>query len=126
MLSGYPPLSWEGPGPSNSLKGVGTTSDTAPRWDMTVVFPSPDSREFAAAHEALGADLDRLVGLYDRYGVRGGDPAVATVGDLAAFDEVITATNALLDQARTLNAYLSGLWSTDARNDQAATLHSQL
>ncbi|HLY84148.1 MAG TPA: M3 family oligoendopeptidase [Acidimicrobiales bacterium] len=102
------------------------TIDAAPRWDMTTVFPSPGSREFAAAHEALGADLDRLTGLYDRHAIRGGEAGVPTAADLAAFDEVITATNTLLEQARTLNAYLSALFSADARDDEASTLYSQL
>jgi oligoendopeptidase F len=102
------------------------TSDTLPRWDMSGLFPGIDSRELSAASEALGADLDRLVGLYDQHGVRAGEPATATPAELAAFDEVVTATNQLLDQVRVVTAYLSALVSTDARDDRAATLQSRL
>src|ERR1700736_2691683 len=99
-----------------------TSGDTLPRWDMSGVFPGLESRELSAATEALGADLDRLVSLYDRHGVRAGAPERATAEQLAAFDEVVTATNSLLDQVRVLTAYLTAFAATDARNDHAATL----
>ena len=56
-----------------------------------------------------------------------GDPAVPTAADLAAFDEVVTATNDVLDQARTLRRLPVGA----ARAPTPATtgpptLHSQL
>ena len=54
------------------------------------------------AHEGVVADLARLVALYDRHDVRGGDPRPPTDADLAAVDEVIGATNELLEQVRTL------------------------
>jgi oligoendopeptidase F len=103
-----------------------SSSDTLPRWDLSSVFPNLDSREFGAATEGLGADLDRLAELYDRRGVRDGQRATPTAADLSAFDEVVAATNDVLDQARTLRAYLSGLLSTDARDDRAATVFSRL
>ena len=40
-----------------------------PRWDVTDVFPSLQSRELTAAREQLGADIVRLVNLYDEHGV---------------------------------------------------------
>ncbi|HEY2300876.1 MAG TPA: hypothetical protein VGH66_03235, partial [Acidimicrobiales bacterium] len=102
--------------------------DTAalPRWDLSGLFPSLDSREFTASTEALGADLARLTALYDRHDVRAGAPSDPTPADVAAFDEVVHATNALLDQVRTLSAYVAALVSTDAGNDQAATVQSRL
>jgi oligoendopeptidase F len=100
--------------------------ENVPRWDMSGVFQSLDSREFAAAQEALDADLERLTNLYDQHDVRHGEPGSPTADQLAAFDEIVAATNALLEQVRTLSAYLSAFVTTDARNDQAATLYSQL
>src|SRR3954463_4756655 len=103
-------------------------ADTAalPRWDLSGFFPSLDSREFAASTEALGADLARLTALYDRHDVRTGERAAPTPGDAAAFDEVVTAPNSLLEAVRTLAAYVSGLLSTDAGDARAATVQSQL
>jgi oligoendopeptidase F len=93
---------------------------------MTGVFPGLDSPGFAAAHERLHADLQRLAALYDRRGVRDAGQAPLSSNDLAAFDEVTTATNAFLDQARTLSAYVTAFLATEAGNERAATLHSQL
>ncbi len=101
---------------------------------MTGVFPGLDSPGFAAAHEGLKADLRRLTEAYDGLGVRGplqaGQPhrphAPPTASDIAAFDEVVTVTNTVLDQVRPLSAYLTAFLSTEAGNEQAATRYSQL
>jgi hypothetical protein len=91
------------------------------------VFPSVESPELAAAEGAFTADLDRATDLYDRVGVRGAGPAgPPTEADVAAFEEVVTATNALLDESRTLSAYLLAIVTTDARNEMAATRYSRL
>ncbi len=103
-----------------------STQTPLPHWDVTSFFPSLDSREVAVAHEATVADLARLVALYDRHDVRGGEPRPLTEEDQAAVDEVIGATNALLDQVRTLSAYLASFVTTDAANDRAAGLRSRL
>ena len=110
-----------------------TPTDTAPaagavlpRWDVTTFFADLDSREVAVAHEAVVAELARLVALYDRHDVRGGDPRAPTADDGPAADEVIAATNRLLEQVRTLSAYLYTFVSTDAGNDRAAGLRSRL
>jgi pepF/M3 family oligoendopeptidase len=102
------------------------TATALPRWDVSAIFPALDSPGFAAAHEALVADLDRLTALYDRHDVRGGEARPPTDADISAFDAVLTATNDLLDEVRTLNAYLYTFVSTDARDDEAAGLQSQV
>jgi oligoendopeptidase F len=100
--------------------------DNLPHWDMSGVFPGIDSQEFTSARDRIDADLDRLVALYDRHDVRGGDRVTPDAQDLAAFDEVITATNDLLRAARTVTAYLLALVDTDARDDLAASRYSQM
>ena len=93
---------------------------TLPRWDVTDVFPSITSREYAAAREALGASLTRLAGLYDEHDVRGGgEPLPADDANARLVDDVIVATNGVLDDVRRLFAYLSSFVSTDARDDAA-------
>ncbi len=97
-----------------------------PRWDLTPFFPSLDSREFAAAHESFGAGVQRLQALYDRHGVRADATAPADAATVAAFEEVVDATNALLDELRLVNAYVHGFVTTDARDDRALGLASRL
>jgi pepF/M3 family oligoendopeptidase len=99
---------------------------TLPRWDISSVFPGLASREFAAAHEAFGASVARLQALYDERGVRTGPRRVPSAADIAAVEEVIAETNAVLEQARRITAYLHAIVTTDARDDAAARVRSQL
>src|SRR5581483_4545755 len=103
---------------------VMTGTDTLPRWDLRALFPSLDSRELAAAHEAVGAGVTRLIALYDARDVRGGDPVELDDATVGAFEEVLGATNELHEQLRLVAAYLNGFITTDARDDRAAALHS--
>ena len=103
-----------------------TETDTPPRWDLSSLFDGIESREFAAAQEALGADLVRLEAMYDRWDVRGGTALVVTADLLAAFEDVVAATNGLLDKVRPVRSYLAARLSTDARDDHAATVLSQV
>ncbi len=101
-------------------------SPALPRWDLTAYFPSLQSREFAAAQEYLGADVDRMTALYDRHDVRGGAAGNLTEPRLDAFVEVLEATNGVLERLRLLSAYVTAFVSTDARDDAAAALSSEL
>jgi pepF/M3 family oligoendopeptidase len=92
-----------------------------PRWDVSTYFPSLDAPEFAAAHEGLGAAIGRLGGLYDERGVRATDQP-----DLDAVDEVLAATNEVMDQLRLVSSYVHAFVSTDARDDRAQSLASEL
>jgi pepF/M3 family oligoendopeptidase len=105
-------------------------SGALPRWDLTPFFPSLGSRELAAAHEGLVADIGRLVALYDHHGVRNladrPPGAALDAADVAAFDEVLGATNDVQEQVRLVTAYLHGFISTDAHDDEATALQSRL
>ncbi|HUQ40267.1 MAG TPA: hypothetical protein VM030_08940, partial [Acidimicrobiales bacterium] len=90
-----------------------------PRWDVTNVFPSLESREYAAARESVSAGITRLSALYDEHDVRGGAEREVDDATVAAFDEVIAATNELLDRLRIVGAFTSSFVTTDARDDQA-------
>ncbi len=97
-----------------------------PRWDLTPFFPALDSREFAAAHEQVGAGVARLTALYDQHEVRGGEPVPVDDATVRAFEEVLAETNALQDELRLVGAYLNGFITTDARDEDANALHSKL
>lgn len=93
---------------------------------MSPYFPSLRSREFAAASERLGADIDRIAALYDRHGVRSGPPVTLTQDAARGFEEVLAATNDLLAQLRLLSAYVNAFVTTDARDEAAAAYASEL
>lgn len=101
-------------------------TDTAPRWDLSTLFDGIESRQFAAAQESLGAELERLAAMYDHHDVRGGDLLQLTPETVEAFDQVVGATNGLMEQVRLIGAYLNARLSTDARDDEAATVLSQV
>ena len=101
------------------------TTTELPRWDVSTYFPSLDSREFAAAEEQAGADVARLVALYDRHDVRGGD-RVVDESTVAAFDEVVAATNDLQGLLHRLEAFVVAHVSTDARDAAAQAASSRL
>jgi oligoendopeptidase F len=102
-----------------------TVTDDLPRWDVSGVYPSLESREFAVAHEGVEAGIARLVALYDRHDVRGGE-RVLNDATVAAFEEVLTATNELREATETLEAYVYAFVSTDAGDDRAQAARSTL
>ena len=97
-----------------------------PRWDLTPFYPSLESREFASAHESIGAGVARLTALYDGHDVRDGDPVDLDDDTIKAFEEVVRETNELQDEVRLVNAYLYAFITTDAREERAAAMQSQL
>src|SRR4051812_29362655 len=90
-----------------------------PHWDLSDLYPSLDSREYAAAREAFGAEVVRLEALYDDKDIRGGEPLAVDEATLAAFEAAIDGANGVLNQLRTVNAYISSFVTTDARDDDA-------
>src|SRR5215210_6695521 len=97
-----------------------------PRWDMTVIYPSIDSPEFAAGFASVVDEIARLGELFDASGVGRRDPAPLDDATVAAVEEVLTRLNAVLNAVETLDAYLEGFVSTDSRNDQAQARASEL
>lgn len=97
-----------------------------PRWDVSGYFPSLESREFAAAREQLGADVDRLVALYDEHDVHGGERRPVDDAAVAAFEAVVEATNRVMETQRLLSAYVQAFVTTDARDAVAAATASRL
>jgi oligoendopeptidase F len=102
--------------------------DALPRWDLTLLFPTVDHAEVTAAERALTRGVDGLASLYDRHGVRGSDDSAASAAAVApaAFDEVLAATNDVLDRFSRLEAFAYGHVSTDSGDEAAQALLSRL
>src|SRR5256885_7238780 len=105
---------------------MAVATESLPRWDLTPFYPSLESREFAGAHESIGAGVARLTALYDTHDVRDGNPVELDDDTVKAFEEVVKESNELQDEVRLVNAYLYAFITTDAHEDRAAAMHSQL
>src|SRR5579871_457826 len=97
-----------------------------PHWDVSELSSDLDSREFVLATEQLSAELARLLALYDHHEVHPGPPHEPSDAEIAAFDEVLDATNAFQEQIRPLTAFLHALVTTDATNDPAAAWSARI
>jgi len=101
-------------------------TDTLPRWDLTPFFESIDSREVSGAVEEVGAEVSRLVALYDEHDVRGGEPGAVDADVVASFEAVVSATDGVREKLRTVYAFIAAHVDTDATDDKAAALQADI
>ena len=103
-----------------------TTTDRAPRWDLETIYPALDDRSLhrrARGHLRRRRSARRALrrARHPRRRAR-----VPTSADITALEEIVTATNAMHEELRPVNAYLHGLVTTDSRNERAAALAVEL
>ncbi len=104
-----------------------STASTLPRWDVSSVFPSLESPEFAAGFAAVIEQVDELTVLFDALGVERPESApVIDEATIAAVERAITALNETLAPYRTLSAYIYAFVATDSRNTLAQARQSEL
>src|SRR5438045_2749819 len=115
-------------GPRSSVKESVLSRELSglPHWDMSTVFPSLESAEFVGAFEAAIAGIDTLGNLFDRHQVRRRESSVADAAFVQAYEEVTAQISALQEQMQVLGSYLGCFTATDARDDLARSLQSQL
>ena len=99
---------------------------TAPRWDLTPLYPSLDDRSFNNAVEGVYAQVDRLAALYDEFDIRETESRAVTDADVAGMEAVLTLTNALSEELQRVRAYLYALTTTDSRDDAAAAQMAEM
>jgi pepF/M3 family oligoendopeptidase len=99
---------------------------TLPRWSVTDLHESFESRSFLDAMERASADADRLVALFDECGIRATDKRKPTASDAVNADRVINAFNEAVERSETLGAYVYATVSTDTRHEHAQSLLSEL
>ena len=104
-----------------------TTVDTRlPHWDMTPLYPSLDSAEFTAAFDELKNQISELVTVADAKGVRKADGLEVNDETVATFEDVLTRLNDIGDLSREVRAFIHSFVSTEAQNDLAAALNSEM
>lgn len=101
-------------------------TNTLPHWDMTVVYPGLESKEFQAGFQSVVASIEQLGKLFDQHGIAKRDPAPLDDATVQAFEAVANALNAAYEDVRTTMAYVSSFVSTDSRNDLAQAKQSEL
>src|SRR5438094_10510032 len=118
---------------------INSPAGALPRWDLSGVFPGPDSPELERAHDALVREIADLGEAFDRYGIEGAPstgfqapspradsaqhsaemPRVRDPGsEAAAFNDVTGRLNRILEALRVVQTYLVLLVSVDSQNDR--------
>jgi len=106
-----------------------STTQSLPRWDMSVVYPSLSSPEFAQGFAQTVQDIVELVQLFDAHHVMALPQAMdASLDDsvVHTFETVLERYNAVRASARTLSAYISCFVNTDSHDDRAQARASEL
>lgn len=103
-----------------------TTTHALPHWDMSTVYPSLASREFAQGFASVVQDINDLVRLFDRYTVQKQPAQAINATLLTTFETVITRYNSVLDAVRTLSTYISCFVNTNSQDDLAQATMSEL
>ncbi len=104
-----------------------STVKTLPHWDMTVVYPSMESKEFAEDFSSVVHDIDDLAKLFDTYHIMKQTSAPAMDRDtVQAFETVIERYNAVLESTRTLSTYIMCFVTTNSHDTLAQAKLSEL
>jgi pepF/M3 family oligoendopeptidase len=102
------------------------TTKALPHWDMTTVYPSLESPEFAAAFSAAIQRIAALEELFAAQDVKQRASNSVDASLVHAFELVTNEFNAVLDDVRTLGAYISSFIATNSRNALAQARMSEL
>ncbi len=97
-----------------------------PLWDLTPIFPSLDSPEFQAEFNAAMTQITDLETQFDRIGVRKREDSAVDAQFVADFETIAGTVNALEGRMETLGSFIGCFVTTDAQNDLAKALESQL
>jgi pepF/M3 family oligoendopeptidase len=92
------------------------TPSTLPHWDMTAVYPSLESAEFAQDFADVQAEIAATLALFNEHGIDKRAPAPLDDTTVATFVHVIRALDHVLERAATMHAYIYSFVATDSRN----------
>jgi oligoendopeptidase F len=97
---------------------------SAPRWDLTNVYPSLESRQFRDAMKEYKRLLDVLEKYHkNKLSKAGAKTSARELGSLLG--KAVDQFNAIFELGRTLHAYLDSFFTTDSHNKTAARQLSQ-
>lgn len=90
-----------------------------PHWDMTVVYPELESKEFEEGFESALNEIDGLVELFDKHGIEKREEMPLDEVTVEAFEAVVNRYNAVLEGIQTTNAYIMSFITTNSYNTLA-------
>lgn len=99
---------------------------TLPHWDMSTIYPSLESPEFAAAFSGAIQRIAALEELFAAQDVKQRASNGVDAPIVQAFELVTGEFNAVLDEVRTVSAYISSFISTNSRHTLAQARMSEL
>ena len=97
-----------------------------PHWDMTSIFPSLQSPEFAEGFQAVIDKINAMSDLFDKYQVARREPAPLDDETTRAVEDVIGHYNAVSEAVSTLTAYIHCFVTTNSRDNLAQARLSEL
>ena len=96
---------------------------SAPRWDLTNVYPSLDSRAYKNALKKYKSGLEEFEAFLKKAAKTSAKTEPKKLGRLLG--ETVERANMLFGLAGTINAYIYSFVSTDSRNQEAMRAQSQ-
>ncbi|HEU5438458.1 MAG TPA: M3 family oligoendopeptidase [Ktedonobacterales bacterium] len=106
--------------------GTGAHVAALPRWDMSVVYPSLESPEFAADFADVVESIAVLGRLFDALGIAKREPQPLDDETVQAFERATEVYNGVLERLMTLGAYIGAYVSTNTRDTLAQARQSEL
>ena len=103
-----------------------TTIRSLPQWNMSVVYPSLESPEFAKAFADVVQDIADLVKLFDAHHIMMQPPQDVDDAVLETFKAIVERYNKVLDRVKTVSVYISCFVSTNSHNNLAQAKMSEL
>jgi len=103
-----------------------TTTQKLPHWDMSVIYPSLESPEFAHGFARVVQDIEYLEKLFDERAIKEQPAVKVNASVVHTFETVVERYNVTADAIRTIGAYISCFVTTDSRNDLAQAKMSEL
>lgn len=108
------------------LKNDNHDNRSLPRWDLSNVYPSLESDEFARATVDLKNQLAALDRFLDENGISRATPKVELSKAKARMDEYLNRMNIAQRLYSTINAFIASYVTTDSYNTAAKRLESEL
>jgi oligoendopeptidase F len=103
------------------------TVKTPPRWDMSVVYPGVNSKEFEEGFSRVVQDINDLATLFDTHQIMKPDSPPSLNGNtLQALETIIQRYNAVLEAMTTLSVYITCFVTTNSHDTLAQAKLSEL